>query len=64
MPDQMKPHPGGLAGRVADALADLELLKATGAPRIKHRWAQTKADVTGPRELVHGKRESFNGCGS
>jgi hypothetical protein len=41
----MKPHPGGLKGRLADAQADLQLLKASGVPPIGRRWAQLLVDA-------------------
>lgn len=46
MTDEMKPHPRGLAGRVADALDDLALLRAdpTASPEAV-RWAKTKSDA-------------------
>jgi hypothetical protein len=43
--DQMKPHPGGLKGRLADAQTDLQLLKASGVPPIERRWAQLLVDA-------------------
>jgi hypothetical protein len=46
MTDQMRPHPGGLPGRVADALDDLALLKADpNADPNAVWWAQVKADA-------------------
>ena len=44
--DQMKPHPQGLAGRVADALDDLALLRADpNADPQDVAWAKTKSDA-------------------
>jgi hypothetical protein len=45
MSDPMRPHPGGLPGRVQDALDDLALLKQEHATPEAVRWAQTKADA-------------------
>lgn len=44
--DAMKPHPGGLAGRVADALDDLALLRADpNADPEAVAWAKRKSDA-------------------
>ena len=46
MADQMKPHPRGLPGRVADALDDLALLRADpNADPQALAWAKTKSDA-------------------
>ena len=46
MTDQMRPHPGGLLGRVLTALDDLKLLQADpNADPEAVRWARTKADA-------------------
>lgn len=44
--DAMRPHPQGLAGRVADALDDLALLRADpNADPEDVAWAKTKSDA-------------------
>lgn len=42
--DAMRPHPGGLAGRVVDALDDLAALRADpNAHPVALWWAEVKA---------------------
>lgn len=45
MTDPMRPHPGGLAGRVADALDDLSLLRQTNADPEAIAVAKARADA-------------------
>jgi hypothetical protein len=46
MTDQMRPHPGGLVGRWADAQDDLALLRADpNADPEAVEWAKVKADA-------------------